>query len=81
MSKSSATIKIPCEECIYETLKLLCAGFGCVERSDIDKLLETMNETLDETPFIFFLSGDGVMVVNKEQLLETGRAMLNASKF
>lgn len=53
---------------LKEHLEVLLPAFSPVLKSEAIKFIDAANGCLSKTPFIFFLFGDGVKVVLREQM-------------
>ena len=58
-------------------LELLLPMFGPIRRCDADKVLDTANECLKHTPFMFLLMADGVNVVLRQQMVQMAKVMFD----
>ncbi len=72
----------PDEEVVLgEHLKLLERMFDKLHRKEADIAISGANECLKNTPFMFFLTGDGVKVVLREQMVALSKFLFDKDCF
>lgn len=54
---------------LHEHLTLLLPAFGKLQVSQARMFIDVANDCLSETPFMYLITGDGVAVVLRKQML------------
>ena len=62
---------------LHKHLTMLTPAFGVLHKEAGLKFIDEANECLKDTPFMFFLTGDGVAVLLKEQMLGMAKGMFD----
>ncbi len=62
---------------ILSTLEALVDAFGRMKLSEFRPLMDRMNDCLSDTPFMFFLFGDGLGVTSREDMCRMNAAMFD----
>ena len=62
---------------LYKHLTALLPAFGKLRKEPVITFIDAANECLKDTPFMYLLTGHGVQVVLREQLVGFAKAMFD----
>jgi len=62
---------------LEEHLKLIIPAFGKLKLAQARIFIDSINDCLKETPFMYLITGDGVTVVSRAEMVELAKAMFN----
>ena len=66
---------------LKEHLELLLPGLKRLTLTEYRRIEDDLNKGLLETPFMFFIFGDGLQVVPRQQMIDVSRALFNVDCF
>lgn len=62
---------------LAENLKLLIPAFGKLNLGQARIFIDAANDCLSETPFMYLLTGDGVTLALREQMVKLAKFMFD----
>lgn len=66
---------------LHGHLKLIVPAFGKLKLSEARGLIDRINDCLSDTPFMYFIFGDGVDVALREQMYNLNKQLFNVDTF